>query len=220
MDIQEPILQAETNLSAKSEEELLEIYNNAEEDSEELKQAKEELTLRGYEFQTQEEIDEIEAVKADALAKTILPVEHYSKTGTLIWELLFLVLSLAGAIYFLLTMQNNGVKITPRLGLSTAVIVLFFSTTGIFVGAIRRLANLKVNPAATASAIVYYVLCFLWSVCLVGAAYYVVKNFSEVVKYSFEYALVSALMPLIGALVSMAYAVIFFMLGKELGSKA
>jgi len=219
MDTQEPTLKEEKDLEAISEEELLELYNSSEEESEEFINAKEELTKRGYAFEPHDATDGIEETEWEPAQQTVALKARYSLTGTLVWELLFLVLSLAGAIYFLLTMQKNGVKITPRLGLSTAVIVLFFSTTGVMVGAIRRLANLIDTQLSNASAVVYYILSFLWSVCMVGATYYMIKNFTEVVKYSFEYALVSALMPLIGAMVSMAYAVIFFMLGKELRAK-
>jgi len=219
MDTQEPTLKEEKDLEAISEEELLELYNSSEEESEEFINAKEELTKRGYAFEPHDATDGIEETEWEPAQQTVALKARYSLTGTLVWELLFLVLSLAGAIYFLLTMQKNGVKITPRLGLSTAVIVLFFSTTGVMVGAIRRLANMIDTQLSNASAIVYYILSLLWSACLVGAAYYMIKNFTEVMKYSFEYAMVSALMPLIGALVSMAYAVIFFMLGKELRAK-
>jgi len=219
MDTQEPTLKEEKDLEAISEEELLELYNSSEEESEEFINAKEELTKRGYAFEPHDATDGIEETEWEPAQQTVALKARYSLTGTLVWELLFLVLSLAGAIYFLLTMQKNGVKITPRLGLSTAVIVLFFSTTGVMVGAIRRLANMIDTQFSNASAIVYYILSLLWSACLVGAAYYMIKNFTEVMKYSFEYAMVSALMPLIGAMVSMAYAVIFFMLGKELRAK-
>ena len=219
MDTQEPTMKEEKELGAISEEELLELYNSAEEESEEFINTKEELTKRGYAFEPHDAADGIDETEWEPVQQTLPLKARYSLTGTLVWELLFLALSLAGAIYFLLTMQNNGVKITPRLGLSTAVIVLFFSTTGVMVGAIRRLANLIDNQLSTASAVVYYILSSLWSVCMVGATYYMIKNFTEVMKYSLEYALVSALMPLIGALVSMAYAVIFFMLGKELRAK-
>ncbi len=219
MDTQEPTLKEEKELGALSEEELLELYDNAEEESEEFVNAKEELIKRGYAFEPHDATDGIEETEWEPVQQTLALKARYSLTGTLVWELLFLVLSLTGAIYFLSTMQKNGVKITPRLGVSTAVIVLFFSTTGVIVGAIRRLANLIDNQLSNSSAIVYYILSSLWSVCLVGAAYYTVKNFTEVMKYSFEYALISALMPLIGALVSIAYAVIFFMLAKELRAK-
>ncbi len=198
-----------------SDEELLKQYNDAEEGSPEFEAIKAELLTRGYDFQPEGEEDDDTDDAAAILKTESVPNIRYSKTGSLVWELLYTGLSLGGAAYFLITMNQNGMPVGTRMAVTTAVIVLFVISLGVMAGAVRKLANQKSGTNYRFPSQIYIVLSILWSIATLGAVYFAIKNFVEVLKYSFKYALMSAVLPLVGVLVSVAFVAFFFTVSRE-----
>lgn len=198
-----------------SDDELLKQYNDADDDSPEFAAAKAELINRGYSFQPEGEEDDETDDAAEVLKTESVPAIRYSKIGSLVWELLYTVLALGGAAYFLITMETNGMKVGTRMIITTAVIVLFVISLGVMAGAIRKLANQKGGTNYRFPSQGYLALSFLWSIATLGALYYAIKNFVDVLKYSFKYALMSAVLPLVGVLVSIAFVAFFFTISRE-----
>ncbi|MDD4310115.1 MAG: hypothetical protein PHO32_07015 [Candidatus Cloacimonetes bacterium] len=205
-----------TDLEALTDEELLAKYENAPDDSEEFLQVKAILASRDYSFEANEK-DAWDTETDEASAKSLEPFTNlrYSAFFSLIWEIIFAVFAIAGATYFLIQVNSTGMKITNRTIVTTCLAVLVVSSTGLLVGGFRRLANLKDSGSITKPKGIYYILMFLWSLCIAGGLYYTVKIFLEVVQYSFKYAMVGAIAPLMGALLSFAYCTMFYILSKE-----
>lgn len=206
---------AEQQYKEISDDELLKQYNDADDESPEFAAIKAELISRGYSFQPEgeedgETDDAVAVLKADSA-----PTIRYSKVGSLVWELLYIVLALGGAVYFLASMDANGMTVGTRMMITTAVIVLFVISLGVMAGAVRRLANQKSGTAYRFASQGYIVLSFLWSIATLGALYYAIKNFVDVLKYSFKYALMSAVLPLVGVLVSIAFVAFFITVSRE-----
>lgn len=216
METQNPNPQEEKQLSELQDSELLERYNNAEEETEEFAGVKAELVRRGYSFEAEDE----EKAKNEAAVATLqsftVTKEPYSTGGNIFWEASLTIISIAGAIYFLASMESAGGNIGTKTIITALITVLFLSSIGVLVGGLRRLANKIANPKLFTHSTGYVVLTFLWSACVVGAMYYTIKNFVEIVEFSFKYALISAVPTLVGAIVAFAFASMFFLLSKEL----
>ncbi|GEM_PF-3669435 len=211
MDTENINLQTESEGKSLTDAELLEKYNAAEEDSEDFARIKAELAERGYVFEAEDE-----AGNAVADIQPAAPQKApYGITCTMAWELVYLVIALAGGIYFLVTMEQNEVHITTRIAITTSLAVLFVVSLGMLAGAVRRLANQKYLNDLQHNPIAYYVLSGLWSVTALGALYYGIRMFADIVKFSFKYALMSATMPLAGVMVCIAFAGFFWVMGRE-----
>jgi hypothetical protein len=205
----------DNELALLSEDELMSRYNNSDEESPEFTAAKDELIRRGYTFeaadaQPEEEDDE----NLNILRNSTLKMP-YGKTGTLVWEWLYTGLAIVGAAYFLITLSNNDVKLSTRLIVTTALVVLFAISLGVMVGAVRRMANRRVSNNERLLLGPSFILGSLWFLSALGAMYYAIDMFVDVAKYSFKYALMSAVLPLAGVLICIAFAVFFFVLFRE-----
>jgi len=207
----------DNELALLSEDELMSRYNNSDEDSPEFAAAKEELIQRGYTFEAADAQPEEEDEKITIL-RTSNSKMPYGKIGTLVWEWLYTGLAIVGAVYFLITLSNNDVKLSTRIIITTALVVLFAISLGVMVGAVRRMANRRVSTDEKLLLAPSFILGSLWFLSALGAMYYAIDMFVDVAKYSFKYALMSAILPLAGVLICIAFAVFFFTLFRESSS--
>lgn len=213
MDSENTTLDKGQELAALSEDELLKQYEEAEEGSDSLQELKAELEKRGYSFEADEDKDE--AVANLTMQDNALGLPHYSRLGSLLWELIYLILGLAGGIYFLVSLDSNGVEISTKMVIYTALAVLFIASMGALAGGVRRVANQKSVGKNDFSPMGYLILSFFWALATLGAMYNTGKTFVEIVEDSFKYALLASLMPLMGVLISLAFAAFFYTLSRE-----
>ena len=205
----------EESLKVLSSEELLRKYHEADGESVEFAALKAELISRGYTFQPQE-TDGIQIIKDEEFQEgsTVVPL-RYSPIGSLIWELVFIVLALGGVIYFIQTLRSNQIAISGKMMVTVSLAALIVISMGAIVGAVRRLANQKGNPSYSFAPYAYYLLSVLWCAAIAGSVYDGVKSFRELNKFSMKLALMSTIVPLIAALVSLAFVSFFFVVARE-----
>lgn len=215
MDSENTTLDKGQEIETLSDEELLKQYDEAEEDSDRLQELKEELAKRGFSFEADEEEADSEPGSAQTVAANAAGFLRYSALGTMLWELIYLALGLAGGIYFLVSLSSNGVEISTKMVIYTALAVLFIVSMGALAGAVRRLANQKGLTNNNFSPVAYFILSFFWVLATLGAIYNTGKTFVEIVEDSFKYALLASLMPLMGVLISLAFTSFFYTISRE-----
>jgi len=208
MDTENP---ATPTWEAQSDEELLQKYHELDEESAEFATVKEELTRRGFSFvpETEETEAEFEPVPEPLPQKPV-----FSKIGSLIWEIAYPVLALAGIGYFLSVLTNHGEKVSGKLAIYSAIVFLLLSSCGMMIGAMRRLTNSVADKSARVPGLLYYTWAWLWALTTAGAIYYLADTFIKTAKLSVEYAFFTSLIPFIGAMISLAFTFLFFSFWK------
>lgn len=214
---------AEETLSQCTEAELLGMYEEADEDSTEFEQIAAELEKRGYSFEAPENVPGMPTAPIlDTSTELNLPKRAvkltYSRVGSLVWEIIFTLLGVGGALWFFSKMEESGAEPNFRATAMVFIGAMMVVSIGAIVGGVRRLANQKEQALQKANAAFfgYYVLLAGWFLCFAACIYTAVDIFIKVVEYSFKYALLGSLAPLLAALFCSAFFSIFYVLGKEL----
>jgi len=171
MDIENPTTH---NWEEQNDEELLQKYHELDEDSAEFAAVKEELSRRGFSFEA--ENDEAET-ETEPFPEHLPGKPVFSQLGSLIWEIAYPVLALAGIGYFISVLTSHGEDISTKLAIYSAIVFLLLSSCGMMIGAVRRLINSTTDKSTRVPGLLYYTWGWLWSLTTAGALYYLIDTF-------------------------------------------
>jgi len=212
-------------LTAMSNDELVNMYKTLEMNSPQWTGVMNELKRRGFTFKSPKPVTppppppppRAETPDLSVFSQRSHVSLRYSKIGSLIWEIIFLLLGLAVGVYLVEKISTIDDVPWQAYALPFAAALLVISL-GAVLGGIRQLANLKGNAPsnATNNVIGHLVLIICWILLTLGFVYYGVDMFLKLNQWDTGKALLTAGIFLAGALVCATYATIFWLLSVEL----
>lgn len=220
------------DFSSYEDAELKKLFDTAATDSESYAALMEELTRRGYEFEPEtdetdeteeteetDETDETEVESAEELESEAQKPRtlHYSYWGSRLWNIIALVISLAGATFFLQT-HRAIMEPDPSLQIMVYGMAALVVSASFLISGIRMLANHKdaPNPNLVISTLEYWIITVLWFAISAYQLYQTGSAFTKYLELGWRISLYVALPSLVISIFAFFLAMAFLYLAREL----
>lgn len=188
-----------------TQEQLIEFYDQIPTNSEEFESATNEMVRRGFVFKK---------------PRPTSVASRYPAGGSAAWITVYSILGIGVFTLIMAGVSSISREVDARTTVIAVVIGLIFVSMGILMSGLRKLAYLKHKPdnAALDTGAVYTVFGIFWSLLTVAVVYFALYLFIKVVEWSPEYAIKTAILPLILAFIPGALSAAFFLIAREISS--